>query len=243
MSGKAFDPLSYENLGASISRALDEQPVKPLAEVEPFDGSGVYALYYAGSFGPYAQMSRVNRERPGSWAIYIGKAEAESHRKGDPDQQSILDGPKLFNRIRNHRKSILHADNLQVTDFYVRYLVVAPTWVQLAEIISIRLHKPVWNGLVDGFGNHDPGSGRYRGENSRWDTLHPGRTWARKLQPRSEAACDIENDIITYLNTHVPKNVASLIDVQPENVASLIDVVQPASKLSISENSLRQMDL
>ena len=36
----AFDPLSYENLGISISRALDEQPVVPLTEIKRFHGAG-----------------------------------------------------------------------------------------------------------------------------------------------------------------------------------------------------------
>ena len=102
----AFDPLSYENLGISISRALDDQPVVPLKDVERFNGAGVYALYYSGDFPSYQELSKANRKKAGSWAIYIGKAEAESHRKGDPDQQSVLDGPKLFNRIQNHKKSI-----------------------------------------------------------------------------------------------------------------------------------------
>ena len=40
---------------------------------------------------------------------------------------------------------------------------------------------PVWNSIVDGFGNHDPGAGRRAGMVSRWDVLHPGRAWASSL--------------------------------------------------------------
>lgn len=200
----AFDPLSYENLGISISRALDDQPVVPLKDVERFNGAGVYALYYSGDFPSYQELSKANRKKAGSWAIYIGKAEAESHRKGDPDQQSVLDGPKLFNRIQNHKKSIESASNLEVEDFTVRYLVVAPTWVQLAEIIAIRLHHPVWNSLIDGFGNHDPGKGRRNGMRPRWDTLHPGRTWAAQLQERPESTTAVEKEIANYLSSYQP---------------------------------------
>jgi hypothetical protein len=32
-------------------------------------------------------------------------------------------------------------------------------------------------------GIHDPGSGRYNQKTSSWDILHPGRSWAPKLQP------------------------------------------------------------
>ncbi|NJJ04308.1 MULTISPECIES: Eco29kI family restriction endonuclease [Corynebacterium] len=200
----AFDPLSYENLGISISRALDEQPVVPLTEIKRFHGAGVYALYYTGDFPAYERIALANRENPGTWAIYIGKAEAESHRKGDPDQQNVLDGPKLFNRIQNHRKSIESANNLDVHDFSVRYLVVAPTWVQLAEIIAIRLHHPVWNSLIDGFGNHDPGSGRRNGLRPRWDTLHPGRSWAKLLRERPEPLSVVEEELENYLRMYEP---------------------------------------
>lgn len=200
----AFDPLSYENLGISISRALDEQPVVPLKDVTRFNGAGVYALYYSGEFPAYRDLAHANQEQPGSWAIYIGKAEAENHRKGDPDQQSVLEGPKLFNRIQNHKRSIESASNLEVEDFTLRYLVVAPTWVQLAEIIAIKLHHPVWNSLIDGFGNHDPGKGRRNGMRPRWDTLHPGRTWAAQLRERPEAASTVESEILNYLSTYKP---------------------------------------
>lgn len=216
--GIAFDPLSYENLGASISRALDDQPIIPLAELTSFNGAGVYALYYSGDFPSYVPIAAANRSRAGSWAIYIGRAEAENHRKGDPDQQSVLEGPKLFKRINEHKKSIVQADNLNVEDFSVRYLVVAPAWVPLAEIIAIRLHKPVWNSLVDGFGNHDPGSGRHNSVISRWDALHPGRRWALNLQPRRESSTTIQTEVLEYLRVHMPSDVAANVDVVHPNM-------------------------
>jgi len=36
--------------------------------------------------------------------------------------------------------------------------------------------------LIDGFGNHDPGKGRYEQAKSDWDVCHPGRSWADKCQ-------------------------------------------------------------
>lgn len=203
---EAFDPLSYENLGASISRALDDQPVIPLDDLEQFPGSGVYALYYSGPHDAYAPLAESNQADPGSWAIYIGKADAENARKGDPDQRHVLEGPKLWRRIvKDHRKSIDQAENLDTRDFSVRYLVVAPTWIQLAEIIAIRMHKPVWNALIDGFGNHAPGSGRKNMVRPRWDTLHPGRPWAPRLRERQESSEDIEREILGYLDVHRPE--------------------------------------
>ncbi|MCT1657145.1 Eco29kI family restriction endonuclease [Brevibacterium luteolum] len=199
---KFFDPLDYENLGASIARALDEQPVLPLEDLEPFDGVGIYALYYSGDFPCYEILSNENQQEPGSWAIYIGKAEAENARKGDPEQANKPLGPKLYKRILDHRNSIVDAENLNVHDFQVRALTVAPTWVPLAEVVAIRMHKPAWNVIVAGLGNHNPGAGRKAGTRPRWDTLHPGRSWAVQLRDRVETVNDIEQAVVQYLETH-----------------------------------------
>lgn len=201
---KHFDPLDYDNLGASIARALDERPVESLDGLARFDGAGIYALYYTGGHSAYAELATENQSVPGSWAIYIGKADAENARKGDPDQANKPVGAKLFSRIGKHRKSIEEATNLDPADFQVRALTVAPTWIPLAEVVAIRIHNPVWNVIVDGLGNHDPGSGRYKGVRPRWDTLHPGRAWAPKLPARQESAADIEQDVVQYLRTYRP---------------------------------------
>ncbi|MFP4055502.1 MAG: Eco29kI family restriction endonuclease [Candidatus Brocadiia bacterium] len=47
-----------------------EQPPRLLPPAQPFDGPGVYALYYAGEFPPYAPIASADSERP----IYVGKA-------------------------------------------------------------------------------------------------------------------------------------------------------------------------
>lgn len=202
---KHFDPLDYENLGASIARALDDQPVQPLVALPKFDGAGIYALYYTGDHPAYVELARANREEAGAWAIYVGKAEAENARKGDPEQANKPVGAKLFSRIEKHRKSIEAATNLNADDFQVRALTVAPTWVPLAEVVAIRMHNPVWNVIVDGLGNHDPGAGRYGGLRPRWDTLHPGRAWAPKLVERAETPANIMQDVAQYLRTHTPR--------------------------------------
>ena len=50
----------------------------------------------------------------------------------------------------------------------------------MAERFLTEHYKPAWNLCIEGFGLHDPGSGRRLGEASWWDTLHPGRKWAGK---------------------------------------------------------------
>lgn len=39
-----------------------------------------------------------------------------------------------------------------------------------------------WNSSLDGFGNHDPGSGRYGQAKSDWDVIHEGRNWEEKCK-------------------------------------------------------------
>ncbi|MDR8020402.1 Eco29kI family restriction endonuclease [Nesterenkonia aerolata] len=202
---KHFDPLDYDNLGASIARALEEQPVRPLENLEKFDGAGIYALYYTGQHPAYQLLAAKNREQTGTRAIYIGKADAENKRKGDPEEAKKPVGPKLFGRITKHRRSIEDANNLDVADFQVRALTIMPTWIPLAEVVAIRMHEPVWNGPLDGLGNNDPGAGRRAGMKSRWDTIHPGRPWADLLAQRRETAENIEQDAIEYLAARISK--------------------------------------
>ena len=65
--------------------------------------------------------------------------------------------------------------NLGVEDFVVKYLTVDEIWIPLGESLLIATFKPVWNQLLDAFGNHDPGAGRAAGMRPLWDTLQPGR--------------------------------------------------------------------
>ena len=53
----------------------------------------------------------------------------------------------------------------------------------LAEHLMIANYRPLWNHVVSGFGNHDPGSTRYDQARPLWDELHPGRPWAARMQP------------------------------------------------------------
>jgi len=57
----------------------------------------------------------------------------------------------------------------------------------LAERFLIEHYRPVWNTVVDGFGNHAPGRGRASMKRPRWDILHPGRPWAQKWKPAETA--------------------------------------------------------
>ncbi len=83
---------------------------------------------------------------------------------------------------------------MQVEEFAVRYLVAIEVFVPLAERVMIRQLRPVWNVVVDGFGNHDPGGPRRRqGQRPAWDELHPGRWWStpEKMPTPSPTSADV----------------------------------------------------
>ena len=76
-------------------------------------------------------------------------------------------------------------------------------WIPLGEALLIAKFAPIWNKLIDGFGNHDPGKGRYKGARPKWDTLHPGRLWASKCAARLETAEQIVEEITAYFRSAV----------------------------------------
>lgn len=206
---RPFNPLHKRNLAASIAEALLESEPVPLGTIPAFAGSGVYAIYYTGQHPAYAALADANRE--GRWwaPIYVGKAIPKGGRKGakisegDDEEDEVADLPKgraLAARLNEHAESIRAAKaSLSIDDFYCRFLVVDEIWIPLGENLLISRFMPVWNNVVAGFGNHDPGKGRYQGLAPRWDVLHPGRAWALKCKPRSEVPATIESEVSAYL--------------------------------------------
>lgn len=194
---KSFNPLDKRNLGESVADALLQTNVK-LMPPEPFIGAGVYALYYTGSFSAYGQLSEVNRDGQYRCPIYVGKAVPAGARKGGLGLE-VEHGQALYRRLAEHAESISAARNLDLADFYCRFLVVDDIWIPLAESMLIERFKPVWNRVLDGFGNHDPGKGRLSGMMPPWDCLHPGRAWASRLQPCAYTEEQLRERVITYL--------------------------------------------
>lgn len=181
---KPYNPLEKENLGKSVADSLSKQTLVPLGEIQSFEGAGIYVIYYTGRYPPYAKLQEFNGGEQGPVVpIYIGKAVPTGGRKGLTDPEISAKGKNLFKRLDEHRKSIEATSNLDIADFSCRYLVVDDVWIPLGESLLIQRHRPIWNSLVDGFGNHTPGSGRFKGARPSWDTLHPGRSWAEKCAP------------------------------------------------------------
>jgi hypothetical protein len=171
-----YDPLDYQNLTINLVRELMTRGPFSLPLAETVKGPGVYALFYNGDFEPYANVCSPDATHP----IYVGKAVLPGARKGGG--ASAPASAPLYGRIKEHVQSIRHAKNLKIEHFSCRYLVVVPLWITMAERFLLEHYRPLWNVCVEGFGLHDPGGGRRKGENSWWDSLHPGRPWASLQQ-------------------------------------------------------------
>ena len=182
MLGEIYNPLDKRSLGQSVANALLKRPTESLGKLEEFAGAGIYAIYYVGDFVLYETITQANSNSLFKQPIYVGKAVPAGARKGGFGL-GANPGKVLFRRLNEHAESIRLTKNLRLGDFYCRYLVTDDIWIPLAEAILIDLFNPVWNKLLDGFGNHDPGKGRYEQQRAPWDTIHPGRAWAEKVKP------------------------------------------------------------
>ena len=116
----------------------------------------MYAIYYRGEFPAYRHLAEANRAECRQ-PIYVGRSQPKGGRKGGLRNVPVATGTALALRLRKHAASIRSAPALDLKDFRFRYLVLDEIWVPLGENILIETFQPVWNVVVDGFGNHDPG--------------------------------------------------------------------------------------
>jgi Eco29kI restriction endonuclease. len=191
-----FNPLDKRNLGESVAGALLKQSLGPLPPKGKFLGAGIYTIYYIGAFKPYRRIAEQNRNDKFDQPIYVGKAVPPGARKGGFGL-STAPGPALFKRLNEHRNSIA-LTKLKIDDFSCRYLVSDDIWIPLGESLLIEWFQPLWNVLIDGFGNHPTGKRRATQYRSRWDTLHSGRTWAAKLPANPETPRQLQKTIADF---------------------------------------------
>jgi hypothetical protein len=175
-----YNPLDKLNLGRSVAEALLDSPVRPLAETADIVGAGVYAIYYTGDFGPYAPIVAMNVDDRFSQPIYVGKAIPKGGRKGGLGADAAT-GRSMRDRLSQHAATVQEAQNLNVAHFFYRCLVVDDIWIPLGENMMIETYKPIWNMVIDGFGNKTPGRGRSGQQRSPWDVIHPGRAFVDRL--------------------------------------------------------------
>lgn len=195
---KPFNPLAKRNLAASIVLKLLGQDPQELPAPN-FPGAGLYALYYSGGFEAYLKISEPNQKGRMRLPIYVGKAIPKGGRKG-LEGFDVPHGEALHKRLKEHSDSISAARNLNLADFRCRWLVVDEVFIPLAETLLISHYRPLWNAVVEGFGNHPPGIGRAQGKKPMWDVLHPGRLWADRL-PAAMTSERVLALIRDFLNT------------------------------------------
>jgi|ERR1019366_2205504 hypothetical protein len=156
-----YDPLDLRTLAESMAKVVLEQRVHPLAKVPSFEGAGIYVIYYTGSYEPYQSIAQKNKNQKWKQPIYVGEAARKGGRKGGV----LAEGPAgkvLFNRLKNHLDSIRNTKNLKVDDFWCRYLALKDFFIPLCESLLIDRYTPIWNKVIDGFGNEVVGAGRKR---------------------------------------------------------------------------------
>jgi len=163
---------------AVLRSALDIERA-PLSEMRPEDKPGVYVLF-------------VNKETPslrrygsvitsGSFPIYVGSAKM------------------LPDRLSAHRKTIVSAKGLNVSDFSVGVIYTDSHAMALAvEAILIKELRLAWNERpLSGFGSKEPGAERIAAQRSSgFDCLHQ-RTWAKT--PSATEVATARRALKTYL--------------------------------------------
>lgn len=130
----------------------------------------MYAIYYTGPASIYAPIS--NTETP----IYVGKSDPSVGTKSVVEQQT-----KLFDRLKEHRKSIDKVEGIVLNDFECRALAVQSGYQAATENHLVRLFYTIWNNetkILFGIGKHGDSSTTRANNMSPWDTIYPGRAWA-----------------------------------------------------------------
>lgn len=192
---------AFVELVKDAIRFFNGTPVHPLPPIEKFLGTGVYALYYIGGnplYSRYQELNRLTYDFP----IYVGKAVPAGWRQSRISDSKTTQSTELYRRLTEHSRSIESGEGLHLKDFSCRFVIFeqeGSDMIGSIEAALIKLNQPIWNSCVDGFGNHDPGKGRYEQARSDWDVVHPGRFWADRLNGVPNLKSDILSNIANHL--------------------------------------------
>lgn len=193
---------AFEEIIKDTIRFFNGTPVLKLPPPIKFHGTGVYAIYYTGKSSMYKPLAEKNRIEF-SIPIYVGKAVPRGWRQARLATNTGKKSYELNGRLNEHARSIHQAKNLFSEDFYCRFMILeyaASSLIGTVEAALIRYYKPIWNTKIDGFGNHDPGKGRYNQAKSGWDVIHPGRPWAEKCLGEAVDSSKVEENIAEYFS-------------------------------------------
>ncbi|MDT0377211.1 Eco29kI family restriction endonuclease [Streptomyces sp. DSM 42041] len=190
-----FDPLSTDRLAHTICETFERQPMVSMVEdTPPFDGSGLYAIYYRGTtIAAYRPLADLQIP------VYVGQALSSNSATG----KAVTSKRPLRNRIRDHRRSIVGAD-LPINEFRFRALRLPDVHTNLGED-GLRVgYQPVWNSVLNGFGSHEQGQSTRKSKKSKWDTFHEGRDRTHggdahdPEQLAAEVAAKIDQQVTNY---------------------------------------------
>lgn len=176
-------------------------PVFNLPPPEKFAGAGVYAIYCLAKTGIYSKFGAEINRTSYSVPIYVGKAVPQGWRQSRVLDKDIKGNP-LFSRLSQHTNSIIEGKGLSISDFACRFVIFEGDSVGMIAAVEasiIEEHNPLWNSVIDGFGNHDPGAKRITGRTTQWDALHPGRTWAKRMAGETPDSLELKRRIKDYM--------------------------------------------
>lgn len=178
-------------------------PVFSLPPPEKFIGAGIYAIYCIARTGIYSKFGGEVNRTSYSVPIYVGKAVPQGWRQSRMlDKDKEASGNPLFSRLSQHAKSISEGKGITNSDFACRFVIFegdSASMIAAVESVIIAEHNPMWNSVIDGFGNHDPGAKRITGRITQWDVLHPGRTWAKRMTGDAPDSTDLKRRIKDYM--------------------------------------------
>ena len=145
-----------------------------------------------------AELNRLAYSHP----IYVGKAVPKGWRQSRISDSAATQSKELHTRLKEHSRNISTGSDLSLQDFSCRFVIFeqeGSDMISTIEAALIKLNRPLWNTALDGFGNHDPGSGRYEQAKSDWDVIHAGRLWAEKCKGHSKDA----SVILAHVERHL----------------------------------------
>lgn len=195
-----YENSQFSELLKDALRFFHGTPVLPLPPSEPFKGAGVYAIYCIAKKGLYRTFGEKINRKYYDVPIYVGKAVPAGWR-----QNRVVDdtaGMTLYSRLRQHAESIVRGRGLDVADFACRFAILegeTANMIAALETAIIAEHTPLWNSVIDGFGNHDPGKKRVAGKRPQWDCLHPGRVWAMRMTGEEFPVAELRRRVMDYL--------------------------------------------
>jgi hypothetical protein len=188
--------IEAHRFASSILHTVVNDAVEFFASTQPYNlpppqrflGPGIYALYYIGTTGIYGELGKKNVGEL-KYPIYVGQASPKGVRQARVEDTDVLQ-PRLWSRLQEHRRSIDQVDNLNLSDFRCRFVLMVGEEIGLIRTVESALilrYRPLWNTYIDGFGIHDPGAGRARQLQSEWDSIHPGRGFTAKMESSTQS--------------------------------------------------------